>query len=168
VNVHVGGLWCSEDHGASWHGAIEPDADIHEVRAGPDGQVVVAAARGFGWSPDEGRSWSWSTAGLDARYLRACALDGDTVFVTASDGPFTSRAGVYRAQLGEPFTRCEEGLPTWFSGNIDTGRLDAADGRVAFGFEHELYLSEDQGRSWPIVHQLPDAITAVRFHTTRS
>src|SRR5437764_1405819 len=50
VNVHVGGLWSSEDSGQTWHGAVEAEADIHEVRAGTDGRVAVAAAVGFGWS----------------------------------------------------------------------------------------------------------------------
>ena len=49
VNVHVGGVWWSEDAGETWRGAVEPAADVHEVRAGPDGLVAVAAAVGFGW-----------------------------------------------------------------------------------------------------------------------
>ena len=53
VNVHVGGLWHSGDRGESWHGVIEPGADIHEVRA-QSGSVAVAAAVGFGWSEDAG------------------------------------------------------------------------------------------------------------------
>ena len=36
VNVHVGGVWWSEDAGETWHGAVEPGADVHEVRAGGD------------------------------------------------------------------------------------------------------------------------------------
>ena len=31
VNVHVGGVWWSEDAGETWHGAVEPGADVHEV-----------------------------------------------------------------------------------------------------------------------------------------
>ena len=54
VNVHVGGLWHSGDRGESWHGVIEPGADIHEVRA-ENGSVAVAAAVGFGWSEDSGK-----------------------------------------------------------------------------------------------------------------
>src|SRR5438445_9299876 len=45
VNVHVGGLWHSGDRGESWHGVIDPGADIHEVRA-VKGSVAVAAAGG--------------------------------------------------------------------------------------------------------------------------
>jgi hypothetical protein len=165
VNVHVGGLWSSEDRGVTWRTAIVPDADVHEVRTGASGQVAVAAAAGFGWSQDEGRSWSWTTEGLHAGYLRALCLDGNAVFVSASDGPFTKHAAVYWAQLGSTFTRCEHGLPGWFPGNVDTGRLDAAHGRVAFGFAQHVYLSEDEGRSWRVACQLRDAVTAVRFGT---
>ena len=32
VNVHVGGVWWSEDAGATWHVGIEPEADVHEVQ----------------------------------------------------------------------------------------------------------------------------------------
>ena len=43
VNVHVGGVWWSEDAGGTWHGPIGPEADVHEVRTGTNGQVAVAA-----------------------------------------------------------------------------------------------------------------------------
>lgn len=161
VNVHVGGLWHSSDGGESWQGVVEPDADIHEVRA-EDGSVAVAAAVGFGWSRDAGRSWSWSTEGLHASYLRAACIDGDTVYISASDGPFTHQGAVYRARFGSPFARCEKGLPEWFPGNVDTGHLDAAGGRVAIGFADEVYVSEDDGDSWRAT-AVPGQITAVRL-----
>lgn len=163
VNVHVGGVWWSEDAGDTWHAAVEPAADVHEVRSGADRRVAVAAAAGFGWSEDDGESWSWTTDGLHGRYLRAVALDGDTAFVSASDGPFTRNAGVYRTQLGSRFVRCENGVPDSFGGNVDSGHLDAAGGRVAFGFGDQLYLSEDKGRTWQLAAVLPEPVTAVRF-----
>jgi len=163
VNVHVGGLWSSNDRGVTWLAAVEPAADIHEVRTGPGDAVAVAAAVGFGSSLDGGRSWSWSTAGLHAGYLRALCLDGDVAFVSASDGPFTERGAVYRGVLGSGFTRCTSGLPQWFAGNVDTGRLDAAGGRVALGFGDQVFLSGDGGCSWRETDPLPDAVTAVRF-----
>jgi hypothetical protein len=162
VNVHVGGVWWSDDAGETWHGAVEPDADVHEVRADGDGRVAAAAAVGFGWSAD-GESWSWTTDGLHRSYLRAAALDGDTTFVSASDGPFTSKGAVYRASLGSKFVRCDAGLPEWFDGNVDSGHLDAAGGRVAVGFENDLFLSEDEGETWRRATTLPAPITAVRF-----
>ena len=161
VNVHVGGLWRSRDRGESWQGVVEPDADIHEVRAANE-SVVVAAAVGFGWSEDGGSSWSWSTEGLHASYLRAVCLDGGTAYVSASDGPFTKRGAVYRAPLGSAFVRCEEGLPEWFPGNVDTGHLDALGSRAAIGFGREVHVSEDDGESWK-TSELPDVVTAVRL-----
>lgn len=162
VNVHVGGVWWSDDGGHTWHGAVEPEADVHEVRADGDGRVVVAAAVGFGWS-EHGESWSWTTNGLHACYLRAVALDGDTVYVSASDGPWTSNAAVYRSRLGSDFVRCEVGLPDKFDDNVDSGHLDAAGGRVAVGFEDQVYVSDDNGETWRLAAELPQPVTAVRF-----
>jgi hypothetical protein len=163
VNVHVGGVWWSEDAGETWHGAVKPEADVHEVRVGADGTVAVAAAVGFGWSEDDGGTWSWTADGLHGHYLRAVALDGDTAFVSASDGPFTKRGAVYRARLGSSFVRCEAGLPEWFAGNVDSGCLDAAGGRVALGFGDRVHVSEDKGQTWRTAAVLDEPVTAVRF-----
>jgi hypothetical protein len=163
VNVHVGGAWWSEDAGVTWHLAVEPEADVHEVRTGTEGRVAVAAAVGFGWSEDDGESWSWTTDGLHGHYLRAVALDTDTAFVSASDGPFTKRGAVYRSPLGSSFVRCDAGLPHGFDGNVDSGHLDAADGRVAVGFGEHLYVSEDKGQTWRVAAVFPEPVTAVRF-----
>jgi hypothetical protein len=161
VNVHVGGLWHSGDRGESWQGVIEAAADIHEVRAQHE-SVAVAAAVGFGWSADGGKSWAWTTEGLHAGYLRAVGIDRESAYVSASDGPFTTRGAVYRARLGSGFVRCEKGLPAWFPGNVDTGHLDAAGGRVVIGFADEVYVSEDDGDSWQ-TKKASDVITAVRL-----
>jgi hypothetical protein len=162
VNVHVGGVWWSDDAGTTWHGAVEPRADVHEVRADGQGRVAVAAAVGFGWS-DDGESWSWTTNGLHAHYLRAAALDGGTTFVSASDGPFTSNGAVYRSRNGSSFVRCDAGLPERFDGNVDSGHLDAAAGRVALGFGDHVYASEDDGETWHVAAVVRARITAVRF-----
>jgi hypothetical protein len=161
VNVHVGGLWHSGDRGDSWQGVIEPEADIHEVRA-ENRSVAVAAAVGFGWSKDGGNSWSWNTEGLHDSYLRAVCIDGDTAYVSASDGPFTKRGAVYRARFESAFVRCRGGLPEWFPDNVDTGHLDATGGRVGIGFGDEVYVSEDQGESWQ-ANKVPAAITVLRL-----
>ena len=162
VNVHVGGVWWSEDAGETWHGAVEPEADVHEVRTGTDGRVAVAAAVGFGWSEDDGETWSWTRRGLHGHYLRAAALDRETAFVSASDGPFTKSGAVYRARLGSSFERCTTGLPDRFGGNVDSGHLDAARGRIALGFRDQIYVSEDQGETWRLAAVLPGSVTAVR------
>jgi hypothetical protein len=161
VNVHVGGLWHSGDRGESWRGVIEPGADIHEVRA-QNAAVAVAAAVGFGWSQDGGKSWLWGTEGLHDSYLRAVCIDGETAYVSASDGPFTRRGAVYRARLGSAFVRCEGGLPEWFPDNVDTGHLDAGGGRAVIGFGEEVHVSEDDGESWQ-ANKVPGVITAVRL-----
>jgi hypothetical protein len=161
VNVHVGGLWRSGDRGKNWHGVIEPGADIHEVRA-EKGTVAVAAAVGFGWSEDGGKSWSWNTEGLHDSYLRAVCIDGGTAYVSASDGPFTACGAVYRAPLGSAFVRCREGLPKCFPGNVDTGHLDAVGGRVVIGFGQEVHFSDDGGESWR-TNEVRDVITAIRL-----
>jgi hypothetical protein len=161
VNIHVGGLWHSGDRGESWHGVVEPGADIHEVRA-ENGSVAVAAAVGFGWSEDGGKSWLWNTEGLHDSYLRAVCIDGGTAYVSASDGPFTRRGAVYRARLGSTFVRCRDGLPEWFADNVDTGHLDAAGGRAVIGFGEEVHVSEDGGASWR-ANKVPGEITAVRL-----
>ena len=163
VNVHVGGVWCSEDAGETWRGAVEPVADVHEVRTGVNGLVATAAAVGFGWSEDDGETWSWTMDGLHGHYLRAVALDDDTAFVSASDGPFTRSGAVYRARLGSGFVRCEAGLPCQFEGNVDSGHLDAGSGRVAFAFGDHVYVSEDKGRTWRMAAVLPEPVTAVRL-----
>jgi hypothetical protein len=161
VNVHVGGLWHSADRGERWQGVIEPEADIHEVRSENE-VVAVAAAVGFGWSVDSGRSWSWNTEGLHDSYLRAVCIDDETAYVSASEGPFTRRGAVYRARFGSAFVRCEEGLPEWFPGNVDTGHLDAAGGRGAIGFGEEVYVSEDDGDSWQ-ANKVPGLVTWIRL-----
>ncbi len=166
VNVHVGGVWWSEDAGEAWHASVEPNADVHEVRAGADGRVAVASAVGFGWSEDNGRSWSWTTNGLDASYLRAVALDGDTAFVSASDGPFTKSGAVFRSRLGSSFVRCETGLPQRFEGNVDSGNLDAAAGHVAVGYRSHVYTSDDKGETWREAAVFPGQVTTVRFALT--
>jgi hypothetical protein len=163
VNVHVGGVWWSEDAGETWHGAIEPGADVHEVRTGTDGRVAVAAAVGFGWSEDDGEPWSWTTVGLHAHYLRAVALDGDTAFVNGPSEADTNAGAVYRSRLGSSFVRCEAGLPDRFDGNVDSGHLDAAGGRVAVGFGDHVYTSEDKGQTWRMAAVFSEPVTAVRF-----
>ncbi|MGH9171807.1 MAG: hypothetical protein ACRD0Z_13205 [Acidimicrobiales bacterium] len=149
VNVHVGGLWLSDDEGDTWSASIEPVADVHEVTTS-DGTVAVAAAGGFGWSTDRGASWNWTEEGLHASYCRAVALDGEVAYVTASTGPSTNQAAVYRcAHLGEPFVKLAGGLPEWFTTNVDTSTLAAKDGVVAIGTrDGNVWRSLDGGTTF--------------------
>jgi hypothetical protein len=162
VNVHVGGLWFSDDVGNTWRQAIEPRADVHEVVADSEGRVAAAAAIGFGWSIDGGETWSWTDEGLHGSYSRAVAIDGDTVLVSSSTGPFTRQAAVYRATLGEPFERCERGLPDWFASNVDSGSLALSGRRAAIGTtEGAVYTSADGGVTWNVAAKGLDPVRAV-------
>ncbi|MEW6300037.1 MAG: sialidase family protein [Thermodesulfobacteriota bacterium] len=155
VNVHVGGIVRSTDDGQSWTPTIDVDADVHEVRVDPpSGLVFAASARGLAVSDDQGESWRFETGGLHGRYLRAVAIAGGTVLVTASTGPFTERAAIYRRPVrdGGSFERCRRGLPEWFSENLDTACLAAAGSWAVCGTAAgEVFLSADEGQSWRMV-----------------
>ena len=151
VNVHVGGIVRSSDEGATWEPTIDIDTDVHRVW-GVDDQVFAASARGLGVSKDRGESWSFRTEGLHAPYCRGVALSGETLLVSASDGPRGGRSAVYRGALrGGAFERCRSGLPEWFDDNIDSLCLDALPdaGAAAFGTEDgRVFASTDEGVAW--------------------
>lgn len=164
AGVHVGGVWRSRDEGRSWASVVPPAADVHEVVAGPDGRVAVAAARGFAWSKDDGDSWTWSTDGLHAGYCRAVALDGDAAYVSASTGPGSTDGRLYRCRLGGPLEQCTGGLPSSFPFNLDTGCLTARAGEVAVGtVDGFVYRSTDAGRSFERVIERLAPVRVLRF-----
>jgi hypothetical protein len=94
------------------------------------------------------------------------AVAGDDVLVSASTGPFTERAAVYRRPLDDgAFERCIEGLPEWFPSNVDSGCLAASGAEVVLGTdEGEVYRSNDAGRTWERTATLLPAIRAVLVH----
>lgn len=151
VNVHVGGILRTGDHGRTWNPTIDIDADVHQV-ATAQGLVLAACAGGLATSADRGTTWTMRREGLEAPYSRAVVVCGDAVLVSASNGPRGGRAGVYRGDIrGGPFERCTAGLPGWFDDNIDTYCLDALnDGSfAAFGTsDGRLFGSEDAGSTW--------------------
>jgi hypothetical protein len=164
VNVHVGGIVRTDDHGETWHPTIDIDADVHQV-ATAEGLVLAATAHGLASSTDRGVTWTYRTDGLEAPYARAVVVSGDDVLMSTSNGPRGGRAGVYRAPLvGGPFERCRTGLPDWFEDNVDTYCLDSLnDGSsAALGTaDGAVYASDDGGGTWhevatglPPVHQL--------------
>jgi hypothetical protein len=168
ANVHVGGIPRSVDAGASWEPTIDIDADIHQVIAHPtEPDVVLAAgAVGLAVSLDGGSSWRIEREGLHATYARAVAVAGDRVLLSVSNGPRGGRAAVYRTALepGSTFERCTEGLPGWFDGNIDSGRLDARGSEVAFGTgDGEVFVSDDAGERWTRAATGLPSIRAVRL-----
>ncbi len=165
VNVHVGGVVRSTDEGKSWQPTIDVHADVHQVAFDPgSGLVFAASAYGLAVSKDGGESWRFDTEGLHGNYLRAVAVAGGTVLVTASTGPSTKRAAVYRKPLDSSgsFERCQKGLPEWFSDNINTLCLAAAGSRVAFGTsEGTVFLSLDEGQSWTLAAEGLQTIRSV-------
>lgn len=152
VNVHVGGILRSDHAGAPWQPTIDVDADVHQVLA-YESRVFAASAYGLAVSADRGATWTFETEGLHARYSRAVAVADGWLLLSASTGPRTDRAAVYRRPLdaasGEPFERCSEGLPEWFSGNVDTGCLGADGTTAALGTaDGRVFVSDDAGASW--------------------
>ncbi len=171
VNVHVGGVVRSVDGGKSWEPIIDVDADVHQVLFDPEsGQLLAAAGVGLAASRDCGKSWQFDTEGLHGTYLRAVAVAGGTVLVTASTGPRTKHAAVYRKAVdgNKNFERCQRGLPEWFSHNIDTFCLTASGSRVAFGTsEGSAFVSSDEGQSWIEAAQGLPPVKSVALNSQR-
>lgn len=168
VNVHVGGLWRLDDD--VWLESVEAASDVHQVAA-TDDLVVVAAAAGVGQSDDGGKTFTWNADGLIASYSRAVAVSGKWLLVSASTGPGTNCGSIYRRPLDQPDHMFETvggrgHLPKLFSFNIDTYELAAAGELVALGTPMgELYLSEDSGDSWRLLHEALPGVRCVEFQT---
>ena len=152
ANVHVGGILRSRDGGRSWAQTIDIGIDVHQVVVAEEAGLVLApSGRGFAESRDGGDSWRETTAGLDFSYMRAAAVAGETLLVSASNGPHGDRGAVYRRPLEStaPFERCADGLPEWFEGNVDTFCLASAAGVSAVGSPGgAVFVSSDAGMSW--------------------
>lgn len=153
VNVHVGGILRSTDQGQSWQPTIDVDADVHEIRTvleHPD-LVLAATAQGLAISQNKGNSWSFDAKNLHSDYSRAVAVCGETILMTASTGPRTNKAAIYRRPLNQSgaFQKCEQGLPEWFSDNINTRTLATSGSFAAFGTsDGQIFLSSDTGLTW--------------------
>ena len=162
VNVHVGGILHTGDHGRTWNPTIDIDADVHQVATAQG--LVLGRVRP--WARDErGPRHDVDDAKRRARRpVLACRgrLRGHGPRVCL-DGPRGGRAGVYRGDIrGGAFERCTAGLPAWFDDNIDTYCLDALnDGSfAAFGTaDGRLFGSDDAGATW---HELASDLAAVQ------
>jgi hypothetical protein len=156
INVHVGGILRYDEGGLS--STIDQDSDVHQVIAHPSqpGTVLAACARGMAQSSN-GHDFEYRDDGLHATYCRAVAIAGDTVLLSASTGPRSNRARLYRANLGEwRFQECREGLPEWFDDNLDTHCLGVVDGAVFAGHGGTVWRSDDVGETWvEVVSGLP-------------
>ena len=110
--------------------------------------MLAACARGLAQSTD-GRVFTYRDDGLHAPYCRAVALIGDTVLISASTGPRSNRARLYRAGLSTGrFEECRDGLPEWFEENLDSHCLAVLGESVYAGHDDTVWRSEDQGESW--------------------
>jgi hypothetical protein len=167
ASVHVGGVPRSLDTGATWTPTVDPEDDVHQVRAHPvdPDTVMAAAAVGLLESHDGGATWSApATGGLHATYLRAVAFTDDAVVVGASDGPFGRKPALYRRdRAGGSFERCTDGLPEWLPAIVDTGALDARGADLVAGSGDTVFGSDDGGRSWGVVASGLPSIRAVTF-----
>lgn len=168
ANIHVGGVVRSTDGGESWRPTMEIGADVHQVAAHPEDAAIVlaAAAIGLGISTDAGEHWTFRRAGLHATYQRAVAVSGNRVLVSSSQSERGRQAAVYVLDLGKRprFEKCEVGLPTWFSDNVDTSCLAAqGDDAVIGDPSGSLYLSRDRGESWELIGKDLPRIRCVVF-----
>jgi hypothetical protein len=142
ANVHVGGIPRSADGGTTWAPTIAVDDDVHQVLAHPTRPDVAVGAASVGLcrSHDAGATWTSSTEGMELSYARGVAFLGDDVLITVSDGPWASRALVYRAPVdGGAATAVGGGLGE-LHGNVDSGCI-ASDGRI-------VALADGNGDVW--------------------
>lgn len=166
LNVHVGGILRQTAGSTVWDPCLDVDLDVHEVAAHPTEPGLVAAATAYGlfMSGDGGDHWDQHTEGLHASYCRAVILTGDRVFVSASTGPGGRRAALYRMLRGDgALTRCETGLPEWFSTNLNTRRIAVA-GNVVYAGDTAgtVYGSDDGGVAWSALAEGLPRIRCVR------
>ncbi len=153
VNIHVGGILRSEDGGKTWQPTIDFHADVHEVCTVPGRPdwVLAATAQGLAISEAKGDTWRFDNENLHGAYARAVGVCGEIILMTASTGPHTDKAAIYRRRLGQPggFEKCQQGLPEWFPNNINTGTLATAGDFAVFGSHAgKIFRSTDAGQSW--------------------
>jgi len=165
VNVHVGGVVRTTDGGGTWTDTLDIHADVHQVLADPEhpGRAYAATARGLAVTSDGADTWEFTTAGLDHSYCRAVARSDASVFVSASQGPGGGKAALYQlAPGGARLQRCTDGLPEWFSTNLDTFCVGARSGTVVAGdADGTVHVSDDDGATWQVIAQGLPAIRCV-------
>lgn len=157
VNVHVGGILRSHHQGQLWQPTIDFHADVHEVKTVVDypNLVLAATAEGFAWSEDYGEFWQFDRKNLHATYARAIAVchetEAATILMSVSLGPSGSKAALYRRLLHQPgtFQKCHQGLPEWFSDNVNTGCIATWGNWAVFGTQAgQIFCSNNTGLTW--------------------
>ena len=148
VNIHVGGLLRYDDTGLV--PTVDIESDVHQVTAHPTLKGAIFAATGWGLaSSHNGHDFEFRTEGLHANYCRAVAAFGDTVLISASTGPDTHRARIYRTGLWEGnLTPVTTGLPDWFEQNVDTHCLITRADVTYVGLGDKVWASIDEGETW--------------------
>ncbi len=161
VNVHVGGVVRYDNTGVV--PTLEIDADVHEVAAHPTRKGAVFAACAYGLAASRnGHDFEIRSDGLHAKYCRAVAVLEDSVLVSASTGPRTERAKLYRGALWEgEFEPLTSGLPEWFESNLDTHCLAARDDGLYAGHGDTVWHSDDLGDTWDVAVSGLDRITCL-------
>ncbi|HLT97080.1 MAG TPA: hypothetical protein VK070_09875 [Acidimicrobiia bacterium] len=155
VNVHVGGILRFDDSG--FVPTVDIESDVHQVVAHPTRPEVAATASARGWAVTvNGHDFEFNSDGLTHTYCRAVALDGDTIWVSASRGPRGGDARLFRGNLAGTEVEPVSGLPV-FDGNLDTHCVLANGGFVFVGHGPEVWGSTDSGASWELLlGDLPD------------
>lgn len=164
VNVHVGGIVRATSDDPTWSDTMDIDADVHQVKAHPTipGLAFAATAQGLALTRDGAGTWEFRTDGLHGDYCRAVAISGTQVLVSVATSYAGGKAAVYRTDLVvSAFTRCSDGLPKWFSTNVNTGCV-AIDGDTAVIGDEDgtVYHSVDSGETWSV---LADDIPEITF-----
>lgn len=150
INVHVGGILRYDNTGLD--PTLDIDSDVHQVVAHPsqEGRVVAATAFGLAQSSN-GHDFEFRTEGLDHRYCRAVALDGETVLVSASQGHQGGHSRLYRGSFsGGGLEACTRGLPAYFTGNLDTHCVVTRDNAYYAGNGQTVWVSTDGGDTWEV------------------
>jgi len=161
INVHVGGVLRYDNTGVV--PTLDVESDVHQVAAHPSqkGAIFAACAYGLAFSHN-GHDFEIRSEGLHAGYCRAVTVLEDRVLVSASTGPRTDKARLYRGGLwsGE-LEPLRSGLPEWFGSNLDTHCLIAREDGVFAGHGDTVWRSDDHGDTWDVAVSGLDAITCL-------
>jgi photosystem II stability/assembly factor-like uncharacterized protein len=159
AGVEVGAFIASDDNGTTWREALVGN-DVHLVSVDPGepDHLLVATGEGVFASPDAGRTWD--RVPVLAAYLHQVAFDPFTprrVYACVDADGFaplyrSEDAGGTWAPVTGDLPRPGAGMPLAFHATdrdvlIYGGNVSQARGR--------LFVSEDRGRTWRAVGDLP-------------
>ncbi len=108
----TGGVFLSNDHGATWVGGTSglPNSIVNALST--VGDTVFCGTNGYGVlrSTDSGLHWGQASTGtIASTYIDAFSIDGDTILAAS----FNNSGGVWRSlDRGETWLQASTGLPT--------------------------------------------------------